>query len=121
MSVRQFSRPKLAVAVPRYAVLVAALVAVWGVGDALSTLWAIEATGSIQGEANPWVKAVLAHDPAFLVVLKAGVVAIAGGLLLTYQEFVESVPGWRVWFVGVLGMGSLIVLNNFYVGVVAIV
>jgi hypothetical protein len=121
MSVRQFSRPKLGVAVPSYAVLVAGIVVVWGVGDALSTLWAIEATGSIQGEANPWIKAVLAHDPALLVVLKAGVVTLAGGLLLAYQEFVESVPGWRVWFAGVLGMGSLIVLNNVYVGFVAIV
>jgi len=120
MSVRQFSAPKIAVRLPSYAALVAALVIVWGLGDALSTLWAIEAAGSIQGEANPWIKALLAHDPALLIVLKAGVVAVAGGLLLTCREFVESVPGWRIWFLGVLGMGSLIVANNIYVGLVAL-
>jgi len=120
MSVRQFSPPKIAVSLPSYAALVAALVVVWGLGDALSTLWAIEATGSIQGEANPWIKTLLAHDPALLVVLKAGVVAVAGGLLLTCREFIESVPGWRVWFLGVLGMGSLIVANNVYIGIVAL-
>lgn len=120
MSVRQFSVPKITVGLPSYAALVAALVVVWGAGDALSTLWAIEATGSIQGEANPWIKALLAHDPALLVVLKAGVVALAGGLLLTYQDTVESVPGWRAWFLGILAMGSLIVLANFYVGIAAL-
>ena len=120
MSVRQFSAPKIAVRLPSYAALVAALVVVWGVGDALSTLWAIEATGSIQGEANPWIKTLLAHDPALLLVLKAGVVALAGGLLLSCREFVESVPGWRIWFLGILGLGSLIVVNNVYVGVAAL-
>ncbi|MFB6189843.1 MAG: DUF5658 family protein [Halapricum sp.] len=116
MSVRQFSVPTFSVTLPGYVALVVALVVVWGFGDAVSTLWAVQATGSIQGEANPWIRLVLSHDPVLLVVLKAGVVALAGWLLLTCRDFVESVPGWRVWFVGVLALGSTIVATNLYVG-----
>ena len=121
MSVRQFSVPKFTAAVPGYVGFVLALVVVWGVGDAVSTLWAIEATGSIEGEANPWIRALLAYDPALLVVLKAGVVAAAGTVLLSCREFVESVPGWRLWFVSVLAVGSAIVAGNVHVAVRATV
>ncbi|QSG11162.1 putative membrane protein [Halapricum desulfuricans] len=120
MSVRRLSRPKLSVHVSEYVGLVAALVAVWGVGDALSTLWAIEATGSIGGEANPWIRAVLAHDPALLLVVKTAVVAVVGGLLLSQREFVQSVPGWRLWFGSLLAVGSIIVAGNVSVGLAAV-
>lgn len=120
MSVRQISRSKFSHQSSEYVGLVVALVLVWGVGDALSTLWAIEATGSIHGEANPWIQAVLAHDPALLLVVKSGVVVITGGLLLSQREFVESVPGWRLWFGSLLAVGSIIVAGNVYVGLAAV-
>lgn len=120
MSVRQLTVPKPAIGRPGYVALVTALVAIWGVGDAVSTLWAIEATGSIHGEANPWIRTVLAYDPALLLLVKAAVVACAGGLLIRYRDFVESVPGWRIWFTAILSMGSAIVAANLYVGVSAL-
>ncbi len=121
MRVRQLSQPKFDIDLPGYVGLVVALVAVWGVGDAVSTLWAIEATGSVSGEANPWIHAVLAYDPALLVVVKTAVVAIAGGLLLSQRAFIESVPGWRLWFGSLLAVGSIIVVGNVYVGLAAVV
>jgi hypothetical protein len=121
MSVRQLSSLRFSLRVPGYVGLVVALVVVWGFGDALSTLWAIEMTGSIEGEANPWIKMLLAHDPALLLFFKAGVVAVAGGLLLWFREFVESVPGWRLWFGSMLTLGSVIVAGNTYVGVVTLI
>lgn len=121
MAVRELSRQRFEIRLPGYVGFVAALVAVWGFGDAVSTLWAIEATGAISGEANPWIQAVLAYDPALLVLVKAGVVAIAGGLLLSLRAFVESVPGWRLWFGSLLAVGSIIVAGNVYVGLAALV
>ncbi|MFW6018856.1 MAG: DUF5658 family protein [Halapricum sp.] len=120
MAVGQLSRPKFDSPVSGYVGLVVALVAVWGLGDALSTLWAIEATGSIHGESNPWIRAVLAHDPVLLLVVKAAVVTIAGGVLLTQREFIESVPGWRLWFGSLLAVGSVIVVGNVSVGLAAV-
>jgi len=121
MAVREISQPRFEAPLPGYVGLVAALVAVWGFGDAASTLWAIEATGSISGEANPWIHAVLAYDPALLIVVKTAVVVIAGGLLLSRRAFIESVPGWRLWFGSLLAVGSIIVAGNVYVGLAAVV
>lgn len=121
MAARELSQPIFEGHVPGYVELVVALVAVWGFGDAVSTLWAIEATGSISGEANPWIHAVLAYDPALLVVVKTAVVAIAGGLLLSQRASIERVPGWRLWFGSLLAVGSIIVAGNVYVGLSAVV
>ena len=120
MSVQRLSQLKFDFRTSGYVGLVVSLVAVWGLGDALSTLWAIEATGSIHGESNPWVRAVLAHDPALLVVVKTAVVAIVGGLLLSQREVIESVPGWRLWFGSLLAAGSIVVVGNIYVGLAAV-
>jgi len=104
---------------PGYVELVFALVIVWGFGDAASTLFASGAAGPGL-EANPWIRVLLAHHPLLVVVLKAAVVLYAAVVLLECRSFVESVPGWRAWFVGVVGIGAVIVLTNVYVGLVAL-
>jgi hypothetical protein len=120
MSVRDVRLPTFRMAVPSYTWFVAALVLVWGVGDAASTLFALQVTGSVQLEANPLVRMLLTENPLWLPVLKTGVVAIAGGVLLRFRAYIETVPGWRLWFVSILALGSTIVVTNLYVGVVTI-
>ena len=104
---------------PDYVELVFALVLVWGFGDAASTLFASGAAGPGL-EANPWIRLLLVHHPLLVVVLKAAVVLYAGVVLLECRSVVESVPGWRVWFLGVVGVGAAVVLSNVYVGLVAL-
>lgn len=115
MSVQQFSFPKIRAPLPSYRAFVVALVLVWGVGDALSTLLALGLGGSIGMEANPLIRALLAEHLLLLPVFKALVVGVAGGLLLSADDYVESVPGWRLWFGGVLALGSAIVVTNLSV------
>jgi hypothetical protein len=104
---------------PGYVELVFALVIIWGFGDAASTLFASGAAGPGL-EANPWIRLLLVHHPLLMVVLKAAVVLYAGVVLLECRSVVESVPGWRVWFLGVVGVGTAVVLSNVYVGLVAL-
>jgi len=104
---------------PGYVELVFALVIVWGFGDAASTLFASGAAGPGL-EANPWIRILLAHHPLLMVFLKAAVVLYAAVVLLECRSFVESVPGWRVWFLGVVGLGAAVVLTNVYVGLTAL-
>jgi hypothetical protein len=104
---------------PTYTDLVAALVAVWGLGDAVSTLFALALTGDLSLEANPLVRALLAQTPLLLLVMKAAVVLVVGATLLRYRDQIQSVPLWRPWMVGVLGLGTAIVLSNVYVGLAA--
>ncbi len=104
---------------PGYVELVFSLVIVWGFGDAVSTLVAVGTVGA-QLEANPWVRVLLAHDPLLLITLKAAVVLYAGVVLLECRSVVESVPGWRAWFVGLIGLGVAVVLGNLYVGLSAL-
>jgi hypothetical protein len=104
---------------PGYVELVFALVIIWGFGDAASTLFASGAAGPGL-EANPWIRLLLVHHPLLMVVLKAAVVLYAGVVLLECRSFVESVPGWRVWFLGVVGLGAAVVLSNVYVGLAAL-
>lgn len=118
MSVREFSVPTFAVPAPSYGWFVAALVLVWGVGDAASTLLALELTGTVELEANPLIRRMLADHPLWLPLFKGGVVAVAGGVLWQCRRYVESVPGWRLWFCSILALGSAIVVTNVYVGVV---
>ncbi|MEF8852902.1 MAG: hypothetical protein V5A28_10850 [Haloarculaceae archaeon] len=104
---------------PGYVELVVSLVAVWGFGDAASTLLAVGTAGA-HLETNPWIRLLLAHDPLLMVALKAAVVLYAGVVLLACRSVVESVPGWRLWFVGVVGAGVAVVLGNVYVGLSAL-
>jgi hypothetical protein len=105
---------------PSYVELVFAIVFVWGFGDAVSTLLALSFTGQISMEANPFVRALMAHEPLLVLVMKGIVALVVGVTLLRYREFVESVPLWRTWLVGVLGLGTAIVVTNLYVGVAAL-
>jgi len=117
MSVRQLPVPSLRVSLPSYVWFVGALVVVWGLGDALSTLFALHATGDVGLEANPWIRMLLSSHPVYLPIFKGLVVAVAGGLLLGFRRYVESVPGWRLWFAGLLAVGSAIVAASTVVGV----
>jgi hypothetical protein len=104
---------------PGYVELVVSLVIVWGFGDAASTLVAAAFAGPSL-EANPWIRLLLIQEPLLVVALKAAVVLYAGVVLLECRSVVERVPGWRAWFLGVIGLGTLVVLGNVYVGLVAI-
>jgi len=115
MSVGQFSEPRFSVPVPSYDSLVFALVLVWGVGDAVSTLLAFGVGGSLQLEANPLIRALLAEHLLLLPPFKALVVGAAGGLLLAVRGAVESVPGWRLWLGSVIALGVAIVATNLSV------
>jgi len=104
---------------PGYVELVVSLVIIWGFGDAASTLVAAAFAGP-SVEANPWIRLLLTQEPLLVVALKAAVVLYAGVILLECRSVVERVPGWRAWFLGVIGLGTLVVLGNVYVGLVAI-
>lgn len=111
----------LRAALPGYVGLVYALVLVWGLGDVLSTFAAASAVGSVAAEANPWIRLLFGMDPLFVLALKAAVVLYAGIVLLECRPVVERVPGWRAWFVVVVGIGWLVVVNNLAVAFVAMV
>ncbi|MFB6179839.1 MAG: DUF5658 family protein [Halorientalis sp.] len=98
-----------------YAELVFALVFVWGVGDAVSTLLAFSVTGNLAMEANPIARTVLLHEPLLLLVLKAAVAVVVGIALLECRDLVTRVPLWRTWMFGVLALGTAVVVSNFYV------
>ena len=104
---------------PGYVELVFSLVIVWGFGDAVSTLVATGAAGPGL-EVNPWIRLLLVHHPLLMVALKAVVVLYAGIVLLECRHVVESVPGWRAWFLGVVGLGTAVVLTNVYIGLAAL-
>lgn len=105
---------------PEYPAFVYALVLVWGLGDVVSTFFAVSVTGSTANELNPLVRAMLEVEPLLLLALKAGVVLYAGVVLLECRDIVERVPGWRAWFASVVGAGTLVVLNNTAVGLAAL-
>jgi hypothetical protein len=105
---------------PGYVELVFSLVLVWGFGDGLSTLFAMRLTGTHQIEANPLIRVMLGTEPLLLLVLKAGVVLYVGVVLLECRPIVERIPGWRAWFLGLVGTGAAISLINVYVGLAAI-
>ena len=99
---------------PNYAQLVLAVVFVWGAGDLFSTFLALHFT-TVASEANPIVRTLLVHEPLLVVAMKGAIALVAGLVLLEYQAVVERVPLWRLWFAGVLTVGSAVVLGNLYV------
>ena len=99
-----------------YAELVFAQMFVWGLGDAVSTLVAFSLTGNLALEANPIARTVMLQEPLLLLVLKGAVAAVVGITLIEFRDIVTRVPFWRTWMFALLGLGSLIVLTNFYVG-----
>ena len=102
---------------PSYVEFVYALVLVWGLGDVVSTYLAVSAVGDVSMEANPWMRMLLATEPWVVGVGKAAVVQSAGVVLLECQDIVERVPGWQVWFAGVVVAGWAVVLNNLAIAI----
>ena len=105
---------------PGYVTLVYALVLVWGLGDVASTYFVVAATGSTVGEVNPLIRLMLDTEPLLVLALKAGVVLYAGVVLLACRDVVRRVPGWRVWFGGLVAAGVLVVCNNAIIGLSAL-
>lgn len=103
-----------------YVALVYALVLLWGLGDVLSTYFAYAALGTSDVEANPWIALLLAYDPVLVAVVKGAAVLSVGVILLTCREAIERVPGWRLWLVGLVVAGILVVATNLAVGVLAL-
>ena len=103
---------------PDYVELVFGIVLVWGTGDLLSTFAALYFTG-VRAEANPLVRALLAHDPLLVVALKGGVMLVVGLTLFRYQSPVEQLPRWRLLLGGLLGVGAGVVTRNLYVALAA--
>ena len=98
---------------PDYAELVVAVVVVWGVCDGVSTLIAAEFAGA-HLEANPLFRALLHTPPLAFAVKFAGALA-AGALALAGERFIRTVPGWRVWFAGLIGVGLATTALNLLV------
>jgi len=107
------------VSLPTYTGFVYALVLVWGLGDVISTYVAVAAVGDVAMEANPWIRVLLRTEPLLVLALKAAVVLYVGVVLLECQSVVERVPGWQVWFGGVVVVGWLVVVNNLAIGIAA--
>jgi len=103
---------------PDYVELVFGIVFVWGTGDLFSTFAALHFTG-VWAEANPLVRALLAHDPLLVVALKGAVMLVVGLSLFRYQAAVEELPRWRLLLGGLLGLGSCVVAMNLYVALSA--
>lgn len=104
---------------PSYVELVFSLVLVWGFGDALSTLFAARFAGH-HLESNPLVRFLLAHEPLLVLAMKMGVALLVAVVLLEYRDLVEAVPLWRGWMLALVGAGALVILNNVYVGLLAV-
>ncbi|MFC7072708.1 DUF5658 family protein [Halovenus rubra] len=103
-----------------YISMVYVLVLLWGLGDVLSTYFAYAAVGTAAGETNPWMALLLSHNPVLIAVVKGAVVLYVGVILLEYRNLVQRTPGWRLWLVGVVVLGVVIVLNNLIVGIIAL-
>jgi hypothetical protein len=99
---------------PDYVELVFAIVFVWGTGDLFSTFAALHYTG-VWAEANPVIRTLLTHDPLLVVALKGAVMLVVGVVLFEYQSAIESLPRWRLWLGGLVGLGTGVVGVNLYV------
>jgi hypothetical protein len=98
---------------PEYIELVLAVVVVWGFCDGLSTLLAAEFAGRHM-EANPLIRMLL-DTPALAFAVKLGGAVAAGALALAGERFIKTVPGWRVWFAGLIGVGIAVTTLNLLV------
>lgn len=101
---------------PEYVEYVYALVLVWGLGDIVSTYLAVSAVGPGM-ELNPWMRVLLVTEPLLVAVVKAAVVLYAGVVLLACRSIVEQVPGWQLWFSGILVFGWGAVINNLAIAI----
>ncbi|MFB6184597.1 MAG: DUF5658 family protein [Haloarculaceae archaeon] len=108
--------PRFPLSKPSYVELVYGIVFVWGFGDAVSTILALALTGTHTLEVNPWMRLLLASHPLVLVAVKFAVVLYVGIVLLELRSFVEDVPGWRAWMLGLLLLGVGAVLSNAWAG-----
>lgn len=115
------SAPIGRLATASYGHLVAALVLVWGVGDVGSTGLAAAATGSTALELNPLMRLLLQVEPLLVPLVKAAVVLAVAVALHGFRDAVEGLPGWRAWFLSMVGVGSLVICNNLAVAVAALV
>ncbi|MFB6201368.1 MAG: hypothetical protein ABEI98_05095 [Halorhabdus sp.] len=106
------SRVPVTLEPPSYVELVVSLIVVWGFADTLSTVVAMRVSGSAAAEVNPWIRTLLIHEPLLVVALKGAVVLYVGVVLVVCQDVVETVPGWRLWFLGVIGTGTVVVCQN---------
>ncbi|WP_258560336.1 DUF5658 family protein [Halorhabdus salina] len=100
---------------PGYVELVFSIVIIWGFADVVSTLLAAATLGSVAAEANPWIRVLLATEPLAVIALKGAVVLYVGVVLLVCRDLIEQVPGWRIWFLGVIAVGTAVVCQNLSV------
>ena len=97
---------------PGYVELVFSLIIVWGFADTLSTVVAMTAAGSAASEVNPWIRTLLIHEPLLVIVLKGAVALYVGVVLVACRDVVETVPGWRAWFLTLIAAGTVVVAQN---------
>ncbi|EMA43696.1 hypothetical protein [Halococcus saccharolyticus] len=96
-----------------YAALVVGMVIVWGVCDGVSTLLAASVVG-MEFETNPIIRALLPTPPLALGV-KLAAAALAGAVALAGERFVRTVPGWRCFFLVLIGLGLAVTGLNLLV------
>jgi hypothetical protein len=96
-----------------YTELVVAVVIVWGFCDGLSTLLAAEFAGKHM-EGNPLIRALL-DTPTVAFAVKPVASLAAGALALAGERFIRTVPGWRIWFGGLIGVGLGVTVLNLLV------
>ena len=86
-----------------YAELVVSVVVAWGICDGVSTLLAAALVGAAF-ETNPLVRTLL-PTPSLAFSVKLGATVFAGALALAGERFITTVPGWRLYFAGLIGLG----------------
>ena len=96
-----------------YTELGVAVVIVWGFCDWLSTLLAASFAGA-HLEANPLIRALLPTPSLAFAVKLLGALA-AGGLAFAGERFIRTVPDWRLWFAGLIGLGLGVTVVNLLV------
>lgn len=96
-----------------YAELVVGVVIVWGVCDGVSTLLAASLVG-IQFEANPIVRGLLSM-PSLALFVKLAAAVLAGLIALAGERFICTVPGWRYFFLVLIGLGLAVTGLNLLV------
>lgn len=104
---------------PSYVELVYSLVLVWGFGDAVSTLFAASHAG-LEGEINPLIRALIETEPLLVVAVKMAVALAVGIALLQWRVAVQRVPLWRGWLLAIVSAGTVVVLGNVVVGLLAV-